>query len=122
MSYPTWDQIKGIVERFVSLGLAALLSWAVIKGWITKEQAKEWGAEYGPIVIMAIATWYGWRINRPKAIVQSAAALPGTVVVTTPAIARATPNEPNIVSNREVSVEPLSEEQITAQLNRDQLR
>lgn len=122
MGYPTWDQVKGIVERLLSLGLASVFSYAVLKGWITKEDAIKYGADLLPLLVMAAASLYAWKINRPKEIAQSAAALPGTVVVTTPAIARATPNEPNIVSNREVSVEPLSEEQITAQLNRDQLR
>lgn len=112
--YPTWDQIKGIVERVVSIGLASALSYAVLKGWITKEDAVKYGADLLPLLVMAAASLYAWKVNRPKEIAQSAAALPGTVVITTPAIAHSTP-EPNIVSN-------LSEEQITAQLNRDQLR
>lgn len=86
---PTWDQLKGIVERLVAIALA----WAVVKGWINVEAAKD----YGPIIIMLASALYAWRINRPKAIIQSAAAIPGTAVVTTPAIANSTP-ELNIVS------------------------
>lgn len=116
MNWPTWDQIKGVAERLVTIALASLLSYAVLKGWITKEAAISYGADWGPIILAALSAWYGWRINRPKAIVQSAAALPNTVVVTTSDLAKSTP-EPNIVSTGDKT-----EEEITAQLNRDQLR
>lgn len=115
-SWPTWDQVKGIVERLTTVALASVFSYAVLKGWITKQQAIDYGAELVPIVLAAASAWYGWRINRPKAIVQSAAALPNTVVVTTADLAKSTP-EANIVS-----AAGKTEEEITAQLNRDQLR
>lgn len=102
-SMPTWDQVKGIAERLILIGLA----WAVAGGYITQDES----LVYAPAIIMAVGAIWAWRVNRPKAIAQSAAALPGTTVVTTPDIAKSTP-ETNIVT----------EEQITAQLNRDQLR
>ena len=86
---PTTDQVKGIVERLV----AVLLTWLVAKGHIGKDEA----LEYGPVAIAIVSALYAWWINRPKAIVQSAASLPGTTVVTTPEMARSTP-EPNVVS------------------------
>ena len=86
---PTTDQVKGIVERLV----AVLLVWLVAKGHIGKDEA----LEYGPIAIGIVSAIYAWYVNRPKAIMQSAAALPGTTVVTTPEMAKSTP-EPNIVS------------------------
>lgn len=89
MSAPTADQVKGITERLV----AVLLTWMVAKGYIGQAQA----LEYGPIAIGLASALYALWINRPKAIVQSAAALPGTTVVTTPEMARSTP-EPNVVS------------------------
>lgn len=89
MSWPTWDQIKGIAERLIGGGLLFL----VAKGYIGKDDA----ATYGPAVLLLCAAIYGWYTNRPKAIVQSAAALPNTSVVTTPNLAKSTP-EPNIVS------------------------
>lgn len=97
MEWPTWDQIKGIAERLIGGGLLFL----VAKGYIGKDDA----ATYGPAVLLLCAAVYGWYTNRPKAIVQSAAALPNTTVVTTPDLAHSTP-EPNIVSavTHEVSV------------------
>jgi hypothetical protein len=92
-----------------------------LKGWITKQDALDYGAEYGPLLLAVVSAWYGWRINRPKAIVQSAAALPNTTVVTTPDIAKSTP-EPNIVSDVTMKVEPKTEAEITRDLNLDQLR
>jgi hypothetical protein len=112
-NWPTWDQIKGIAERLIG-GVLLLL---VAKGFIGKDDV----AVYGPAILLLLAAIYGWYTNRPKAIVQSAAALPNTTVVTTPALAKSTP-EPNIVSSAEMKVEPKTEEEVTAQLNRDQLR
>lgn len=111
---PTWDQIKGIMERLILIGLAG----ATAAGWIGEGDAET----YGPAVLLLIGSIYAWWVNRPKAIVQSAAALPGTVVVTTPDLAKSTP-EPNIVSNITSQVElkgdqQLAEEEITRELNR----
>lgn len=117
MPWPTWDQIKGVVERLITVGVASIFSLIVLKGWITKQQAIDYGAELVPLIIAAASAYYGWKINRPKEIAQSAAALPGTVVVTTPDIAGSTP-ERNIVSSRAVDVVPV---QTTADLNREEL-
>lgn len=87
---PTWDQIKGTLDRLF-IALAAL---AVGKGWISQSDA----ALYIGVGIALAGALYGYWINRPKAIVQSAAALPNTLVITTPALATATPNEKNIIS------------------------
>lgn len=97
MPWPTWDQIKGVAERLVTISLASVLSLAVSKGWITKQQAVDYGLEWGPLFLALISAWYGWKINQPRSIIQSAAALPGTTVVTLPSIAGSTP-ESNIVS------------------------
>lgn len=86
----TWDQISGPADRLILMGLA----WLVGKGYITS-------ADVAPIAAAALAVagaGYGWFVNRPKAIVQSAAALPGTTVVTTPTLAASTP-ETNIKSS-----------------------
>ena len=116
---PTTDQVKGIVERLV----AVLLTWLVAKGHIGKDDA----LEYGPIVIGVAAALYAWWVNRPKAIVQSAAALPGTTVVTTPELASGTP-EQNILStstNKVVgpapAVGPSSAGTTADDLNREEL-
>lgn len=92
----TWDQISGPLDRMVLMAL----TWAVSKGYITTADV----APFAGAAIAAAGAFYGWWVNRPKAIVQSAAALPGTTVVTTPDLAAATPNQQNIVSNTEQKV------------------
>lgn len=86
----TFDQIRGPVERIVYIGLG----WLVARGIITSAEV----ANYATLALAVAAAFYGWWQNRPKAIMQSAAAIEGTTVVTTPALAKATP-EMNIVSN-----------------------
>ncbi len=86
----TFDQIRGPVERLVYIGLG----WLVARGFITSEDV----ANYATLALGVAAAFYGWWQNRPKAIVQSAAAVPGTTIVTTAALAKDTP-ESNIISN-----------------------
>jgi hypothetical protein len=93
---PTWDQIKGVAERLILLGLA----WLAAGGYIGQGDV----LTYGPAILMLVGSLYAWFVNRPKAIVQSAAALPGTTVVTTPDLAKSTP-EANIVSGVTNTVE-----------------
>lgn len=86
----TFDQIRGPLERVILIAL----TWAVTKGYLTPSDVSLFSA--AGIAILAAA--YGWWQNRPKAIVQSAAALPGTIVVTTATLAASTP-ETNIKSS-----------------------
>lgn len=90
MSNLTFDQIRGPVERIVYIGLG----WLVARGFITSEEV----ANYATLALGIAAAFYGWWQNRPKAIAQSAAAIKGTTVITTPALADGTA-EKNIVSN-----------------------
>lgn len=105
MEWPTWDQVKGAAERLITVALASVFSIAVLKGWITKQQAIDYGAELAPVVLAFAAAGYAAWKNRPKSLVQRAAALPGTAVVTTPALANSTP-EGNIVSSAAVEIVP----------------
>lgn len=102
----TWDQMKGVVERLVGLGLL----WAVARGLIDQQAA----IDYGPYVVALISAIYAAWHNRPKSLVQRAAAVPGTAVVTTPELANSTP-EMNIVSSATVDIVPT-----TADLNREE--
>lgn len=93
MNSPTNDQVKGIIER-VAYGLIMLiLGKLVARGVIDGDMA----AYIAGGAVTAIGGAYAWWVNRPKAIVQSAAALPGTTVLTTHTLATSTP-EGNIVS------------------------
>lgn len=94
MNTITFDQIRGPVERVIYIGLG----WLVARGFITSAEV----ANYGTLALAIAAGFYGWWQNRPKAIMQSAAAIEGTTVVTTPELAKATP-EVNIISNAATS-------------------
>lgn len=91
-----WEQVQGVLER-VLMGIAL---YAAGRGWISENAAMQ-------IVAVALligqALWGAW-INRDKALVQAAAATPGTTVVTTPALAAATPEQENIMSAAAVKV------------------
>jgi hypothetical protein len=94
------DQLKGMLDR-VGLVLATwFLAWMVRKGWIGTEDS----AVLLPGLILLPALAWGYWNNRNKALVQSAANVPGTVVVTSPELAAATPDQNNIVSNTNVEV------------------
>lgn len=86
----TTEQVKGILDRLVAM----LLVWLVAKGYLADGDA----ATVGTVLIGMGSLAWGWWINRRKSIVQAAAAIPNTVVVTQPQIANSTP-ELNIVSN-----------------------
>ncbi len=94
------DQITGIIERVIYALAMAVLTKLVAKGYIDQDMAAYMA---GGAVTLFGGAW-AWWINRPKALLQSAAAVPGTTVVTTPALAAATPNESNILSNQTVEV------------------
>ncbi len=71
----TFDQIRGPIERVVYIGLG----WLVAKGFITSAEV----ANYATLILAVAAAFYGWWQNRPKAIMQSAEALPGTQKIVT---------------------------------------
>ena len=95
----TSDQASGIADRTVSGALIWLVSFVLAKvaalGYLAASDVPQLSVV---VIILASAGWGYW-INRPMAIVKSAAALPGTTVVTTPDLATATPDQANIVSN-----------------------
>lgn len=95
----TNDQGTGVIERVIYGVILGVLMKMVAAGWLTADMAPYLAAAAVSAMGGAYALW----INRPKAIVQSAAALPATTVVTTPDLAAATP-ENNIVSNVEQKV------------------
>lgn len=88
----TSDQVRGMLDRAASVLATMFLAWCVKKGFIGESDS----AALLPAVILLPSLAWGWWVNRNKALVQSAANVPGTLVVTTPALAAATP-ESNIV-------------------------
>ncbi len=94
------DQIKGMLDRAIAVLATMLLNWMVTKGWLGQSDA----ATLLPALVLLPALAWGYWNNRDKALVQSAANVPGTVIVTQPALAAATPDQNNIVSNTNVEV------------------
>lgn len=88
------DQIKGMLDRAIAVLATMFLNWLVTKGWLGQSDA----ATLLPALVLLPALAWGWWNNRDKALLQSAATVPGTVVVTSPYFAKATP-ETNIVSS-----------------------
>lgn len=105
MLKPTTDQVSGVTDRVLTIAATWLLTWLTMKGYITPNQA----VEYSPLLIALGAAIWGWWVNRPKAILQSAAAIPAgggkmTQIVTSPELAAATPEQANIISSAENKV------------------
>lgn len=94
------DQISGMLDRVGLVFATWFLAYMVRKGWIGTEDS----ATLLPGLILIPALIWGWYNNRNKALLQSAANVPGTVVVTSPALAAATPGQNNIVSSSDVKV------------------
>lgn len=94
------DQIKGMLDRAIAVIATMFLGWMVKKGWLGESDA----ATLLPALVLLPAIAYGAWNNRQKALVQAAASIPGTTVVTTPELAQATPNESNIISTEQVKV------------------
>lgn len=87
----TYDQIRGPLERVVYIGLG----WLVARGFITSAEV----ANYATLILAVGAAVYGWWQNRPKAIIQSAEALPGTQrIITTNKDLSADPSLPKTVA------------------------
>ncbi len=93
---PNNTQLSGAADRIVIAGLM----YAVGKGWIAPDDVKD----YAALIVPILAAAYGFYASRNTALAKSAAEIPGTVVVTSSAIANATPNQDNIVSAGDVKV------------------
>lgn len=94
------NTFQGILERTATVLATMLLAWLVKKGFIGESDS----ATLLPAIVLLPSLIYGWYINRDKAVLQAAAAISGTVVVTTPALSAATPNQNNIVSSADTKV------------------
>lgn len=96
---PTTNQVSGMADRTISGALIGLLGFFLHKLVVTGILAENDVTLLSPILIILLSAAWGYYVNRPTAIVQAAASLPGTVVVTTSDLSDATPNQSNIVSN-----------------------
>ena len=99
------DQIKGMLDRAIAVIATMILGWMVKKGWLGESDS----ATLLPAVILLPSLAWGWWNNRPKALLQSAATVVGsdgkqTLIVASPEFAKDTPDQNNIVSNKEVEV------------------
>lgn len=93
------DQLKGMLDRALIVFATTLLGWMVKKGWISESDS----AVFLPALVALPAIAWGAYNNRAVAQLQKAGRVVGedgkkTVVVTSPELANATPNEANIIS------------------------
>lgn len=93
---PNTPQVTGAADRIV---IAALM-YGVGKGWIGADDV----ANIAAFIITVGGAGYSFYVNRNTNLAKQAAAIPNTVVVTTPEIANATPHQDNIVSISDVAV------------------
>lgn len=94
------DQVTGVAERVVYALAMAILTKLVAKGYIDQDMAAYLAA--GAVTLVG-GLWAYW-INRPQALMNAAVnSTPGTVIVTSAAVANTTPND-NIVSDKEAQV------------------
>lgn len=91
-----WSQISGGVDRVVLVAL----TWAASKGYITNADV----ANLATLIVAVLGAGYAFYVNRQTNLVKQAASIPGTTVVTTSAIASATPAFNNVVSNEDKKV------------------
>ena len=87
---PNWTQISGGVDRVILVGL----TWLASKGYITSADV----ANYATLILGIAGAAYAFWVNRNTNLANRASTIPGTVVVTTPAIASALPQS-NVVSS-----------------------
>ncbi|MBR1193250.1 hypothetical protein [Bradyrhizobium sp. AUGA SZCCT0160] len=90
-----WEQISSILRHILTFGGGFI----VAKGWISAEALP---GIVGAMITIGGVIW-GMFNKTQSSIVASAAALPGTTVVTTPALAAAV-TSPDAVSSAEVKV------------------
>jgi hypothetical protein len=93
-----WTQISGGVDRLVLIGL----TWAVSKGYILPADV----VPLATLAVAAVGAAYAVYVNRDTNLAKRAASIPNTTVITTADIAKATPNQNNIISNTENSAVP----------------
>lgn len=80
----SWEQISSILRHILTFGGGFI----VAKGWLSDATVQQL---IGAIITVGGAIWAVYN-KTPSSIVASAAALPGTTVVTTPALAASVPS------------------------------
>jgi len=90
-----YEQIKGAGDRLVFNLITMGLTYVAARGWLGDSEV----ALLAPAFSVAINTVIGIMVNRRVSIAKSATNL-GDVVITTPEIAKKTPDYPSIVSNK----------------------
>lgn len=100
------DQIKGMLDRAIAVLATMFLNWLVTKGFLGQSDA----ATLLPALVLLPALAWGWWNNRDAALISSAGNVvdPKTgkkaIIVTSPELAAATPDQNNIVSSTDVKV------------------
>lgn len=104
---PNKDQTTGVIERLAYGAILAVMMKLVQKGYIDADMA----AYIAGGLVASAGALYAWWINRPKALLQSAASVPNpgsptglTQIIASPELAAATPSQSNIMSSDNIKV------------------
>jgi hypothetical protein len=95
-----------MLDRAMTVLVTMFLGWLVKRGYIGESDS----ATLLPAIVLLPAIAYGAWVNRDKALIQSAGNVVDpvtgkpTIIVTSPAMAAATPGQNNIVSTSDVKV------------------
>lgn len=87
---PNWTQVSGGVDRVILVGL----TWMASKGYITTADV----TNYATLILGIAGAAYAFWVNRNTNLANRASTIPGTTIITTPAIADALPQS-NVVSS-----------------------
>jgi len=103
----TNEQMKSFARWVLTLLGGLVAGWAAKTGWITADQVMSFFSSETVIglVVSGIALVWSMISKTDKGVVASAAAIPGTTVVTTPEIAAAVPSA-DALSSASVQVVP----------------
>jgi hypothetical protein len=101
----TTEQMKSFARWVLTLIGGLVAGWAAKTGWITADQVMSFFSSETMIglVVSGLALVWSMISKTDTGVVASAAAIPGTVVVTTPAIAAAVPSN-DAMSSADVRV------------------
>jgi hypothetical protein len=101
----TNEQMKSFARWVLTLIGGLVAGWAAKTGWITADQVMAFfnSDTLIGLVVSGLALAWSMISKTDKGVVASAAALPGTTVVTTPAIAAAVPSN-DALSSADVKV------------------
>lgn len=98
------EQVGGLVRAILTTVAGALGMYVVTRGWLSQEIVTQISGWAIPAVVGLIVSWWSAKTKTQANIVTIASNIPGTTVVTTPALAASTPDAPKVMSSLDAKV------------------